>query len=507
MIKLPQKCKLDGAAILATLKGAGLVYSTSPNLSESLNSRIFSEYTTDSRKIAASEIFIAYCGVASDGHRYLKDAAAKGAGLLIVENSDAIDPGWQIPWICVSSGRGAWSYVAALFYGNPQKKLRFFGVTGTNGKTSTVWMLRELLAAEGVDCLSIGTLGSYLGREPIPSSHTTPDPDTLFALLGLAVSSGISIVAMEVSSHSLVQDKVLPIRFEGAGFTSFSRDHLDFHKDMESYLHAKMLLFTKLMAENPRFAVAASIAERDQIVSVAGKSSLYGFDAEDPASVRLKLTRSESDRAEVEIQFGKNQQFRGVISYVGRTAIENFVCALILAERCIGRVPNPHLWANLAQVPGRLERIPGPSSRATVFVDYAHTPDALAKVLATVSSEGTAKIFTVLGCGGNRDQGKRPVMGRIAAKSSYYVFLTDDNPRDEDPDLIISQIVQGMTEFKNFEIERDRRKAIFRAIAMAQSGDVVVIAGKGHESYQIVKGIASHFDDREEARAALASFS
>jgi UDP-N-acetylmuramoyl-L-alanyl-D-glutamate--2,6-diaminopimelate ligase len=488
--------------ILEVLTRADLVTSMSPDLTRQLGNHVFSNVAVDSRKVPAHGIFLAYRGVNTDGHDHIPSALSKGIGLLIVEAKEKIPKNANIPWIAVKSGRGAWSYLCALFNGNPQNSLRFFGVTGTNGKTSTVWILKELLAKEGVPCLSVGTLGSFLGDEPIESTHTTPDPDILYNLFALAVARGIGIVLMEVSSHSLAQAKLLPIKFEGAGFTSFSRDHLDFHKDMNDYFATKMLLFREYLAKDHCCAVAASIDRSAEIANTIGIDSLYGFAGKNNLAASIRILSSDANFTQIEIS--KNDQiFSGKIPYFGSIGIENFVCAFLLAEKCLGRFPDPKVWPLLTQVPGRLQRLVSTGTKPAVFIDYAHTPDALEKVLKILRPLVSGNLLVVMGCGGNRDQGKRPLMGKIAEDLADSVILTSDNPRDEDPNEIVAHITAGLHKPERALVEIDRKKAIQKAISLAGKDDCILIAGKGHETYQLIRGTSYPFDDRSIAQEIL----
>lgn len=497
-----KKCEASGQQILEALQLAGLVIGQSQTFADRAKTRLFSELSVDSRKVASGGIFLAYRGVHADGHQHIPGAIAAGAALLIVETIDLIPQGATVPWIHVRDGRSAWSFAAARLNDNPQDYLRFFGITGTNGKTSATWMLREILDREGISTLAIGTLGSFLSGNPIESTHTTPDPDRLFELFRIARESNIDTVIMEVSSHSLSQAKLLPLRFEGAGFTSFSRDHLDFHKDMDDYLAAKMILFSQLLALGATCAVAASIPRQEEIANIAGKDSLYGFADQDRAHTKISIIKQDDSFTYIKI-LDHNVTYEGKVPYFGSIAIENFVCACLLAKKRLGRFPDPKHWQTLKQVPGRLQKLDAAKNAPSIFVDYAHTPDALEKVLQVLRPEIAGRLIVVFGCGGNRDQGKRPIMGRVAESHSDTVIITSDNPRDEAPEAIIEQIRSGLLRPENATIEVDRRAAIELAIAMAKAGDGVLIAGKGHEPYQIIQGASLAFDDRQVAEEYL----
>lgn len=474
---------------------------------------------TDSRAVQPGDIFLAYRGVSSDGHRHIAAAVAKGAALLIVEEPQLIPDSIRTPWIQCRSGRAAWSILAAHAFGNPQESMTMLGITGTNGKTSTAWMVGQLLQAVCHPCIVIGTLGAYINGEHVPTGHTTPDPDLLYGLLSTAKARGITTCVMEVSSHAIVQEKLLPIRYSGCAFTSFSRDHLDFHNTMAEYLAAKLRLFTELSAPNARFAIHSSVLEQlDERVrfSVAAQQEAFSYGIRSPNAdavatlgpsaqhFGVQIVNTGFDGSQLKLQLGplESKQFSGRVPYFADHAINNFAAALLLTAKVCGDFVKPSLWANLAAVPGRLERVSGPKSPG-VIVDYAHTPDALEKTLQVLRPFCKGRLMVVFGCGGDRDQGKRPVMGKIAEQLSDRLYITSDNPRSERPESILNDIASGLTDATSAVLEIDRAKAIKQAIADARSDDIVLVAGKGHETYQILHDRTIAFDDRMVAKAAL----
>ena len=467
----------------------------------------------DSRRIVPGDVFLAIPGTKADGHNHLKAAAKAGAALLIIEKEAAFTreiAELNVPTILVKQTRAAWSELAAAAYGHPERKLRILGITGTNGKSSTVWMIRELLALAGTPILSIGTLGAYLGDAFEKTTHTTPDPDHLYGLMAEAVKMGLSIVAMEVSSHAIAQEKLRPIRYIGAAFTSFSRDHLDFHPDMADYFATKWRLFSQLSLPRATFAFAAHVPVTPSLLSdpkfIDKHKVVYGPGADEQinyADDAAIFSISVSGFAGTDLTIGTiDRTIRGKIPYFANHALENFVAALTLASAVEPKVLDPKLWPNMKPVPGRLEQVLGKSPVAVV-VDYAHTPDALEKTLMVLRPFASNKLRVVFGCGGDRDRGKRPEMGRIAERLADAVYLTSDNPRSEDPEKILADIATGLAHPERAAIDPDRERMIARAIRESAADDLVVIAGKGHETYQILAGGTVDFDDRSIARKYL----
>lgn len=497
MNQILPKCELAESAISAALKKHGLLISAQ-NLQEKAERAV--SFSPDSRKAGPACGFIAYSGVTSDAHKYIPAAVDAGAAFIVCEHPVSSIAS-NIPVYVVKSGRAAWSVLAAAACGDPQDNLTMLGVTGTNGKTSTAWMTRQLLARSGVPCVMIGTLGAWVGDHFFETKHTTPDPDFFYPMLKLALNAGIRVCIMEVSSHAIAQEKLTPVFYDAAAFTSFSRDHLDFHKDEEDYFLTKARLFnemtkpggTKIFCSRLTRLPTSAGGENTVIYGLSDTKSTHGSIG---TQLRVDVLDESLAGSQVKIRTSVGQ-----LPYFGAHALENFAAALLLADRASEKVWDERNWPDLAQVPGRLERVEGVKA-IDVFVDYAHTPDALEKTLLFLQKYKTAKLVTVFGCGGDRDAGKRPQMGAIATRLADKVYVTSDNPRTEDPTKIIRQIMDGTGGGAAVALV-DRRDAIRTAIQDADSGDIILIAGKGHETYQIIGDQVLPFDDRDVAREFL----
>ena len=476
--------------IVEALRRAGLLVAIEGELPQTVDA-----ITDDSRGVVAGALFLAVRGSERDGHAYLDRAAKGGAVVVVVDDASRT----TLPAIVVTDTRRAAATAAAAFHGEPAKQLRLVGVTGTNGKTTTVGMLRHLLDEPGARCASIGTLGVLIGSEGTPldggSGLTTPGPVELQRLLRTLHDMGVRTVAMETSSHALHQGRVEGLRFAAAVFTNLTRDHLDYHVTMDAYLAAKALLIP-LIAD-------------DGTAVINGDDSAWAMLPRAPRNVTFGLNGLADVRAS-DITFGprgsewdlvigeppqpgvSTAQHAVRLPLIGDFNIANAVGAAAAAW-CLG-VPADAIARRLTtmpQVPGRLEII---HDEPAVLRDYAHTPDALARALDAVRPFTSGTLIAVFGCGGDRDKGKRPEMGRIAESHADRVFVTSDNPRTEDPERILDDIEAGMnTPHERIE---DRRAAIAHAIRSAKSGDVVVLAGKGHEDYQIRGTVKYPFDER-----------
>jgi UDP-N-acetylmuramoyl-L-alanyl-D-glutamate--2,6-diaminopimelate ligase len=458
-----------------------------------------------STKVTVGAVFVAIRGNAADGHAFLDDAFARGAAIAVVEERSAL---MGRPGIVVENSRLALSSLAARFQGDPSQHLKVIGVTGTNGKTTTNWIIYHALTRIGVGALRIGTLGSeYMGRSTQEGVLTSPDPVSLHGVMAEARAAGAQACVMETSSHALHQARVEDVAFDVGVFTNLTRDHLDYHKTFEHYFAAKAHLF-EVLARGGKPTKGAVINIDDaygaQLWQRAKEMGLHDFSfGRDPRAAFRIVEVTETPHS-MEIRLSLRDQGRERILHapcIGPHNAENVVAAFA-AIAALGYAHDSIIEAlrDTAQVPGRLERVGQGSPR--VFVDYAHTPDALERVLkaARVSTEGA--LWCVFGCGGDRDRGKRPEMGMIAAAHSDRVVVTSDNPRTEDPRAIIDDILtSGITPFY---VEPDRAAAIRYAILEAASNDTVVIAGKGHENYQILGTTKVHFSDQEESLRALA---
>lgn len=458
-------------------------------LQELLHYPGISSIVSDSRKVQKGSIFVAVHGGTQDGHEFISQAQSQGAIAVVGERDQP--SGLNIQYVKVQDSRQALAQLAAAFYGDPSHSMCVVGVTGTSGKTTTTYLIESILKAAGHRVGVIGTVNFRYEGRVYDSTHTTPGAVELQHLLADMKKAGCTAVVMEVSSHSLKQHRTDCIAFDGVVFTNLSPEHLDFHPDMEDYFLAKKLLFTNHMEY--------SVAVGKKPYAAINQDEEYG----------KRLFNDLSLKSCPGLRFGGyaftsqlQASLSGIHGQQGDVAVDSVFAGLfnaynILAavDVCRGMGMNSDAISkgvsDLKAVPGRLERVPN-LHNIHVFVDYAHKPDALDKVLRTLREvKGVNRLITVFGCGGDRDRTKRPVMGRIATELSDFVFVTSDNPRRENPQQIISQIVQGVVQgiddkTSHFRVEADRRAAIFEAIAEAKAGDIVVIAGKGHEDYQII---------------------
>jgi UDP-N-acetylmuramoyl-L-alanyl-D-glutamate--2,6-diaminopimelate ligase len=451
--------------------------------------------TDDSRAVREGALFLAVRGAERDGHDYLEAAAAAGASAALVADPTRT----ALPALVVKDTRRAAAVVAAAFYGDPARALRLVGVTGTNGKTTTVGMLRHLLDEPGAPAASIGTLGVLVGSEGRPMDGggglTTPGPVELQRVLRELHDSGVRTVAMETSSHALHQRRVDGLAFDAAVFTNLTRDHLDYHVSMDAYLAAKALLVGLLAPDG----AAVVNADDPAWAALPAAPRTVRFGLAHGGDVTAADVRYSPRGSEWTLVAGKARH-RVALPLIGDFNIANALAAAAAAW-AIG-VPAEIVAARLStmpQVPGRLEILhEGP----TVLRDYAHTPDALERALAAVRPFTAGALIAVFGCGGDRDRGKRPEMGRIAEAGADRVIVTSDNPRTEDPQRILDDIEAGMTRGGHERIE-DRREAIERAISVASAGDVILLAGKGHETYQIRGTVKHPFDERAIVREII----
>ncbi len=469
--------------------------------------------STDSRQVKPGELFIAVPGSKVDGAQFARDAATAGAVAIISEKPL---PGVQVPVFTVTSARKALAVIAGNFFGNPARSLSLLGITGTNGKTTTAWLLESIMTAGGSVCGLLGTIEvRFQGIKRVPT-HTTPDPIELNRTLREMIEHGVDTVIMEVSSHALAQERVHGLTFRAAGFTNLSRDHLDYHKDLETYFQAKRRLFTEHLSPGGVAVVNADDTNTTRIYSelrglkrMAWKFSRTGAGEISVGSSELTPTGIKATLKTPAGDIPTKSQL------VGAHNLDNILTAagLALAAGASRRDVQDGI-ERVTRVPGRMERVSGKG--VTVLVDYAHTDDALTRALESSRHFTKGKLIVVFGCGGDRDTGKRPLMGEAAAQADLPI-VTSDNPRSEDPDDIISAILPGLekgglrrmspakarTGEKGYLVEADRAQAIALAISLAKENDTVLIAGKGHEAYQDVSGQKTPFDDLEEARKAL----
>lgn len=448
----------------------------------------------DSRQVGSGSLFVAVCGTAVDGHAYIPSALEKGAAAIVCERVPENVDHLGCPFIAVKNSAVALGKLLSQWYDNPSRKLTLVGVTGTNGKTTIATLLYEMFRKMGHKAGLLSTVCNYVDGEAIPTDHTTPDPLTLHALMARMVKAGCEYAFMEVSSHSIAQDRISGLDFDGGIFTNLTRDHLDYHKTVENYLKAKKKFFDNLPSK--AFALT-NLDDKSGMVmlqNTAAKKLTYSLRG--LADFKGKIIESHFEGTEMLIN---NHDV--YVQFVGRFNAYN-ILAVYGAAVSLGKDPEEvlRILSSLHSVAGRFETIRSPKGY-TAIVDYAHTPDALTNVLNGIHEvlDGRGRVITVVGCGGNRDKGKRPMMAKEAARLSDQVILTSDNPRFEDPDAIIQDMVAGLApdDMGHTLCITDREQAIRTAIAMAQKGDVILVAGKGHEDYQEVKGVKHHFDDRE----------
>ena len=447
----------------------------------------------DSRKIREGHLFVAMRGTQVDGHKFIDKALESGAKAVLCEEFPQ-DKKDGICYILVDSTEDAVGKVATLFYGDPSKHLKLVGVTGTNGKTTIATLLYNMFRKFGYKVGLLSTVCNYIDDKAVPADHTTPDPIELNELLSEMVKAGCEYTFMECSSHAIHQKRIGGLRFTGGIFTNLTRDHLDYHKTFENYRNAKKAFFDGL----PKTAFAITNADdRNGMVMVQNaKATIKTYSTCQMADFRARIIEMhfagmylDIDGHEVGVQF------------IGKFNVSNLL-AVYAAARMLGKQPEEILVAmsTLHSVSGRLEPIQSPDGY-TAIVDYAHTPDALENVLNAIHEvlNGKGKVITVCGAGGNRDKGKRPLMAQEAVRQSDRVIITSDNPRFEEPQDIINDMVAGLNkdEMKKVITITDRKEAIKTACMMAQKGDVILVAGKGHENYQEIKGVKHHFDDKE----------
>lgn len=447
----------------------------------------------DSRKVTSGSMYVAQRGVTNDGHQFI-DAAIKAGAVAIVCEQLPKDIQPEAVYIVVDDSALSLGFLSAAFYDHPSEKLKLVGITGTNGKTTTVTLLHQLFINLGYKCGMLSTVQNMIGREVIPATHTTPDAVQLNLLLSQMVDEGCEFVFMEVSSHSIVQHRISGLFFTGAIFSNLTHDHLDYHKTFDAYLKAKKQFFDTL----PESAFAlTNIDDRNGLVMVQNSSAhIYTYSIRAMADFKGKII--ENTLEGLSMQIDKDAVwFKLVGEFNAHNLMAVYAAAMLLNLSSDDVLP---VLSNLNSAEGRFEHVPNTSGVAAI-VDYAHTPDALENVLKTIQElcNESQRIITVVGCGGDRDALKRPKMAAIAADYSHRVILTSDNPRSEDPNEILSQMQAGLNVLQNKKVLtiENRREAIKTACTLAQKGDVILVAGKGHEKYQEIKGVKHHFDDKE----------
>ena len=464
----------------------------------------------DSRRVGRGDVFVAMKGEATDGNRFVQAALARGAAGIVTDSAEVFAGlgGAGVPTVLVEHGRRALAEVSSAVFGRPQDKLKISAVTGTNGKTTTAFLLEQMLTSVGRKCVLVGTIETHVAGEVRASEHTTPESRDLLALFAEGVAAGCTEVVMEMSSHALQQERVWGLPVDVAIFTNLTQDHLDYHGTMESYADAKARLFEGVGAAGPRVAVVnVDDAAAGRMIAPASGSSLmlYGIEGGEWQALGLELRAGDTRF------LMRGPQGDAIVRspLTGRVNVYNLLaasCAAFARGLTVDEIVAAA--ASLRQVPGRFEVVPGSGEAGfTVVVDYAHTDDALRNLIALghgLVGEHGGRVITMFGCGGDRDRTKRRKMGRVAGAESDLVVVTSDNPRSEGPMDIINEVLLGVRETQaTFVVEEDRRAAIEIAIRAARAGDIVLLAGKGHEKVQIFADGAVPFDDVAEAARIL----
>ena len=447
----------------------------------------------DSRRIKAGHLFVAMKGTQVDGHRFIEKAIELGAIAVLLEDMpDSLHEG--VTYIQVASTEDAVGKVATLFYGNPSSKLKLVGVTGTNGKTTIATLLYNMFRKFGYKVGLLSTVCNYIDDEAIPADHTTPDPIELNELLGRMVDAGCEYAFMECSSHAIHQRRIGGLKFTGGIFTNLTRDHLDYHKTFENYRNAKKKFFDDLPKD--AFAITNADDKNGMVMVQNTKATVKTYSTQRMADFRAKILECHFEGMYLDID-GREVG----VQFIGKFNVSNLL-AVYGAATMLGKKTEDIVvvLSTLKSVNGRLEPIHSPEGY-TAVVDYAHTPDALENVLLAIHDvlNGKGHVITVCGAGGHRDKGKSPLMAQEAVKQSDKVILTSDNPRDEKPEAIIEDMLAGLTPQQKKKVITivDRKEAIRTACMMAEKGDVILVAGKGHETYQEINGVKHHFDDHE----------
>ena len=453
----------------------------------------------DSRRIEKGHLFVAIKGTQVDGHSFIQKAIDLGAAAILCEYlPETLSEG--VTYVVVDSSEAAVGPVATMYYGDPTSKLKLVGVTGTNGKTTIATLLYNMFRKFGHHCGLLSTVCNYIEGEAIPADHTTPDPIKLNRLLSEMVARGCEYAFMECSSHAIAQKRIGGLKFAGGLFTNLTRDHLDYHKTFENYRDAKKAFFDMLPKD--AFAITNADDKNGMVMVQNTKASVKTYSTRTLADFKARIIECHFEGMYLDIDGHEVG-----VQFIGKFNVSNLL-AVYGAAVMLGKKPEDILviLSTLKSVSGRLEPIRSPEGY-TAIVDYAHTPDALENVLNAIHEvlDGKGNVITVCGAGGNRDKGKRPLMAQEAVKQSDRVIITSDNPRFEEPQDIINDMLAGLNaqQMKKVVSIADRREAIRTACMMAQKGDVVLIAGKGHENYQDVKGVKHHFDDHEVIREII----
>ena len=453
----------------------------------------------DSRRIEARDLFVAQVGTAVDGHTFISGCVSKGAAAVVLSNPAYMpaEPSAGTTYILVPDTDRALGLLASRWFGEPSRHLTLVGVTGTNGKTTIATLLYKLTRAMGHRGGLLSTVVNYIDDEAVATTHTTPDALELNELLARMVAKGCTYAFMEVSSHAIAQQRIAGLDFDGALFTNLTRDHIDYHKTFDNYRDTKKRLFDEL--PKTAFAVTNKDDKNGLVMTQNCRATIRTYSTRTMADYKAQILEEGFDGMLLNIN--GHEVF---VPLVGRFNVSNLLC-IYGAARCLGfdELEVLRVLSTLTPVNGRFETIHSPKGW-TAIVDYAHTPDAVDNVIRTIREikKPEARLITVVGCGGNRDKGKRPMMAQIAKQGSEQLILTSDNPRDEEPRAILKDMTDGLTpdELRATLVIEDRAAAIQTACTLARPGDVILVAGKGHEDYQIIRGVKHHFDDHEQVR-------
>ncbi len=453
----------------------------------------------DSRKVETGNLFVAQVGTAVDGHEFIDGCVAKGAAAVVLSKDEFLPAAASdMCYVLVENTDKALGLMASKWFGEPSRKMKLVGVTGTNGKTTIATLLYKLTRAMGHKAGLLSTVMNYVDEESVPATHTTPDALELNSLLARMVEAGCEYAFMEVSSHAIAQERIAGLDFDGSLFTNLTRDHIDYHKTFDNYRDTKKRLFDGLKKD--AFAVTNKDDRNGLVMTQNTKAKVYTYSVRAMADYRAQIL--EEGFEGMLLNMDGQEVF---VPLVGRFNVSNLLCIYGAALNLgFEKMDVLRVLSTLKPVNGRFETIRSPKGW-TAIVDYAHTPDAVENVIQTINEIRKGKLITVVGCGGNRDKGKRPMMAQIAKRGSDQLILTSDNPRDEEPEDILQDMAAGLAEdeLRSTLIIVDRESAIKTACTIAQAGDVVLVAGKGHEDYQIIKGVKHHFDDHEVVRKMI----
>ncbi|MBE2289097.1 MAG: UDP-N-acetylmuramoyl-L-alanyl-D-glutamate--2,6-diaminopimelate ligase [Chitinophagaceae bacterium] len=448
----------------------------------------------DSRAVQQGSVFVAVAGTTVDGHNFIDKAISLGAAAVVCQRMPEVRVE-GVAYVLVRDSAAATGLMADIFYGQPSRQMKVVGVTGTNGKTTTATLLYQLFEAMGHKCGLLSTVKNHIHTEVVASTHTTPDPVSVHALLRRMADAGCTYAFMEVSSHAVHQHRIAGIDFAGGLFTNITHDHLDYHKTFDEYIRVKKMFFDGL--PEGAFALTNIDDKRGMVMLQNTDARRFTYSLRAPADVKGKVLENNLSGLVMTVD-GHEAHFRMIGTFNAYNLLAVYGAAKLLGENPVQILA---VLSGLHGAPGRFETLVSTNDKILGIVDYAHTPDALINVLATINQLRTngQQLITVVGCGGDRDTTKRPVMAQVACEHSDKAVLTSDNPRSEDPEAILNDMEAGLTGVQKRKSLRitDRREAIKVACSLAQPGDVILVAGKGHENYQEIKGVKHHFDDKE----------